>query len=211
MIRLILTLLLLAGCGGGGDSPVNSAQAQAPRPLIVVIGDSITAGYIPGDGARLRLAQDEAYTRELRALGPVITAAVGGATTQAAKVNQLQWLAPLAPDVVVILLGTNDAAQNADRAASLANVSAIAQAWPKARVVIVAPPRWDASLDPWLSAWSVELAGLAKSHRAQFVDAYAASAAGWQCSSEDFHPCEPAHRKMGRMVSDAAQRALVEL
>lgn len=202
---LILAALLLAACGGGGYE----AQAAPARPLFVAIGDSITAAYMPGSGARNRLAPELAYTAELRALGEVVTAAVGGSTTEAAAVNQVYWLAPLRPDVVTILLGTNDAVYSLSRPTALQNVIRIAEAWPGARVVLISPPRWSIKTDPWMTAWSRDLQQLATSRGWQFVDAYAASTAeNWQCSTEDFHPCEPAHRKLGRMVSDAAKRAL---
>lgn len=208
MTRLILiAALLLAACGGGG-SPLPSAEAQAPKPLIVAIGDSITAGYMPGDGARNRLAQDLAYTAELRPLGHFVTAAVGGATTEAARLNQLWWLSPLAPDVVVVMLGTNDAVLGYSREAALANVTTIVQAWPRAKVVLISPPRWDDARDPWMAAWSSDLQRLAQSRGAQFVDGYTASLAGWQCSAEDHHPCADAHRTLGRLVAKAVQDAL---
>lgn len=209
MRRVIcIAALLLSACGGGG-SPLSSAQAQAPKPLIVAIGDSITAGYMPGDGARNRLAQDQAYTAELRPLGQFVTAAVGGATTEAARLNQLWWLSPLSPAVVVVMLGTNDAVLGYSRETALANVTTIVQAWPRAKVVLISPPRWDDARDPWMSAWSADLQRLASASGAQFVDAYAASlAAPWQCSAEDHHPCADAHRQLGRMVATAVQAAL---
>lgn len=210
-MRYLLSLLtaLLASCGGGGDSPLNSSQAQTEaRPLIVVVGDSISAAYMPGDGARNRLAPELAYTKELRAIGPVVTAAVGGATTRDALNNQTYWLAPLAPRVVVILLGTNDAVLGLSREQALANVDAIASAWPGAKVVLVSPPRWSDRADPWMAAWSQDLQRLALQRGARFVDAYRASFAGWQCNPEDGHPCEAGHREMGRMVAAEVQASL---
>lgn len=206
LVAMVL-LALLAACGGGG-APLPAAQAQVPRPVIAVVGDSLSAGYMPGAGARNRLAPELAYTVELRDIGPVVTAAVGGATTQAALSNQVYWLAPVAPQVVVILLGTNDAALNLDRGRSLANVDTIAAAWPGARVVIVSPPRWDEATDPWLAAWAADLQRLALQRGAWYVDAYRASAIGWQCHPDDHHPCADAHRQLGRMVAGAVQSAL---
>lgn len=205
-----LAALLLAACGGGG--PLPAAQADPRPPLIGAFGDSLTACYMAHDGARNLLVPELCYLRELRAIGPVRTAAVGGASTADARANQLHWLEPLPLDVVVILLGTNDAVRNLPREASLANIAAIADRWPLAKVVIVAPPRWDAASDQWMSAWSRDLQRFANARGAQFVDAYAASQVeNWQCSLEDFHPCEQGHRRMGAMVSDAIRHALAKL
>lgn len=179
-----------------------------PRPLIVGIGDSIMAGYMPGDGTRNHLVQAQSFLTELKAIGTVVTAAVGGASTEAAKNNQLYWLAPLRPQVVVIMLGTNDAVFQVDHAISLANVDAMIQAWPSALVVLVSPPRWDSNLDPWLSIWSNNLRAHAALRGVLFVDGFTASAAGWQCHPEDHHPCEPGHRALGNLVANAVRNAL---
>lgn len=204
-----LSAALLSACGGGSDAPLNSSQAQVPKPLIVAVGDSLTAAYMPDGGARLVLDQARSYTAELKPLGRVVTAAVGGSTTEAARTNQLHWLAPLVPDVVVVMLGTNDAAYQLDRTASLANMDAIVTAWPKARVVIVSPPHWDTSTDPWMSGWSQDLKRLAAQRGARFVDVYAESLRRpWQCVTDDHHPCADAHREIGQMVAAAVQAAL---
>ena len=194
---------LLLACGGGG--PIPEARASQPRPLTVVIGDSITAGYIPTAGA-LQLRQDLSYTADLP--GDVITAAVGGASTSAALSGQVEWLRGIPADVVVILLGTNDAAQGVDRAQALDNVRKIAQAWPRARLVIVSPPRWDSSLDAWLAPWSADLRAFADGSGARFVDLYAASRPDWFCHATDRHPCAPAHREMGALIRSSVQGAL---
>lgn len=178
------------------------------KPLIVGIGDSIMAGYMPGDGARNHLVQDKSFLKELKSIGAVITAAVGGATTELAKNNQLYWLAPLNPQVVVIMLGTNDAVYQIDHATSLANVDAMIQKWPSAKVVLVSPPRWDSNLDPWLLTWSNNLRAHALLRNVLFVDGFTASAAGWQCHPEDHHPCEPGHRALGNLVASAVRNAL---
>ncbi|MDI4633283.1 SGNH/GDSL hydrolase family protein [Pelomonas sp. V22] len=194
---------LLLACGGGG--PIPEAKASQPRPLTVVIGDSITAGYIPTAGA-LQLRQDLSYTADLP--GDVVTAAVGGASTSAALSGQVEWLRGIPADVVVILLGTNDAAQGVDRQQALTNVRRIAQAWPRARLVIVSPPRWDQSLDSWLGPWSTDLRAFAEESGARFVDLYAASRSDWFCHPTDHHPCANAHREIGALIRSSVQGVL---
>ena len=156
---IYIAAMLLTGCGGS-PSPIPEAAAATRRPLTVVIGDSITAGYIPTAGV-LQLRQDLSYTADVAQLGDVVTAAVGGASTQAALGTQVPWLRSLPADVLVIMLGTNDAVLKLDRAQALANVGAIANTWPKARLVLVAPPYWDAAAAPWLAAWASDLRALA--------------------------------------------------
>jgi lysophospholipase L1-like esterase len=202
LVLVALAAILLGGCGG--ESP---ASAAVPARRIVVIGDSITAGYMPQGGAVLRLRQDLAYTADLAALGEVYTAAVGGATTEAARFTQPGWLKPIPADVLVVMLGTNDAVLNLDRGAALRNVTAIADVWPQARLVLVSPPGWDAAANPWLDAWSRDLRTLAGQRGARFVDLYSASlTAQWLCHEYDRHPCASGHREMGRLVAEAIKQ-----
>ncbi len=87
-------------------SNVRTAQAQQKLPLVVFLGDSLTAG--------LGLDEDEAYPavleHELRKEGTpirMINAGVSGDTT-AGGLSRLGWLLNQHPDLVVVALGGND-------------------------------------------------------------------------------------------------------
>jgi acyl-CoA thioesterase I len=82
------------------------APAQPATPLVVFLGDSLTAG--------LGLNEDEAYPavveRELRKEGKdvrILNAGVSGDTT-AGGLSRLGWLLGQKPGVVVVALGAND-------------------------------------------------------------------------------------------------------
>lgn len=205
LILCALAIGALSGCGG--SDPVPAAQATTRRPLTVVIGDSLTAGYMPQGQAMLALRQDLSYTQELAQIGDVVTAAVGGAGTREALGAQVPWLRGLPADVLVIALGGNDAVQGQQHVESIARVRAIADAWPKARLVLIAPPRYTADTDLWMGQWAAELRTLANSRGAVFVDLYAASlqAERWYCHPLDRHPCAAAHREMGALVRSAIE------
>lgn len=119
---LLLTLLIptLSACSPDvpDDAPPTARQAlatrpkpapapvQDPTPLVVFLGDSLTAG--------LGLDEGEAYPavveRELRKEGEkvrVLNAGVSGDTT-AGGVSRLGWLLGQKPEVVVVALGAND-------------------------------------------------------------------------------------------------------
>lgn len=210
-IILIAAALALSACGGGGDQPINTAQAQAsqPRRVVLGIGDSIMAGYIPGDGLSQRLAQHESYMRELEALGQVVGAPVGGASTQAALTNQVAWALtpfdpsapPPPPDIVVIMLGTNDAVTGVPRHEALANMRAIVARFPTSVRVIVSPPRWSEPADEWMAPWARDLQALAAETGSRYVDAYTPSLTRpWQCTINNRHPCKAAHREIGALI-----------
>jgi acyl-CoA thioesterase-1 len=106
----------LAACSPASDpaaasAPAVSAATPVPAPvadgpLVVFLGDSLTAGY--------GLAADQAYPilveKSLREEGiPVraLNAGVSGDTT-AGGLARLDWLLSQKPDVVVVGLGAND-------------------------------------------------------------------------------------------------------
>jgi acyl-CoA thioesterase-1 len=89
----------------GRERAAGGRSAEA-RPLVVFLGDSLTAGY--------GLAADEAYPalveRLLAARGlpiAVLNAGVSGDTT-AGGLARLDWLLEGRPDLVVVALGGND-------------------------------------------------------------------------------------------------------
>jgi acyl-CoA thioesterase I len=91
----------------GSPAPAPAAAAPAAAPLVVFLGDSLTAG--------LGLASDQAYpsllARALRDDGipaRVVNAGVSG-DTSAGGLRRLRWLLAQRPAVVVVGLGGNDA------------------------------------------------------------------------------------------------------
>lgn len=95
--------------GRGPAAPPPSVESTTPArgPLVVFLGDSLTAGF--------GLAQDEAFpavvARLLRADGielRVVNAGVSG-DTSAGGLRRLDWVLEQEPDVIVVGLGANDA------------------------------------------------------------------------------------------------------
>jgi acyl-CoA thioesterase-1 len=99
-------------CGGSDPGPPETSaspvgQAVAHRcPLVVFLGDSLTAGYGLGeDQAYPAVVQSALEERNIRIR--IVNAGVSGDTT-AGGVSRLDWLLRQAPDVVVVGLGAND-------------------------------------------------------------------------------------------------------
>jgi acyl-CoA thioesterase-1 len=102
---------------------LSARAAEAPEPVIVALGDSLTAG--------LGLPQDEAFPvvleRRLRAAGhgaKVIDAGVSG-DTAGAGLARLDWAIPADASAVIIELGANDALQGLPPEATKASLEAI--------------------------------------------------------------------------------------
>lgn len=107
MKRVAALLVMLAM--GLVLAPVHRIEASPGAPVIVALGDSLTAG--------LGLPQDQAFPAQLEAAlkargteAKVIDAGVSG-DTAAAALTRLDWALPDDADAVIIELGGNDALQ----------------------------------------------------------------------------------------------------
>ncbi len=128
--------LAIPGCDRGASEPPPAAPppaivpavppvepAAADGPLVVFLGDSLTAGFgLPEDEAFPAVLEGAfaAAGRPIR----VVNAGVSGDTTTGG-LRRLDWLLRQAPDVVVIGLGANDGLRGLDLAATEANLRAI--------------------------------------------------------------------------------------
>lgn len=151
LIWSTLTLGVLVGCGaapdtrpaGMADAPPSSRGAASdatpgppsssavpddsdPRPLVVFLGDSLTAGF--------GLAEDLAFPALVRAElerrgtpARVVNAGVSGDTT-AGGLARLDWLLAQQPDVLVVALGANDGLRGLDLEHTEAKLRAIVAA-----------------------------------------------------------------------------------
>lgn len=105
------------------DDEAKAAAAEAGRPVILALGDSLTAGF--------GLAEEESYPARLqarlRAAGyphRVVNAGVSG-DTSAGGLARLDWLMRQHPNVIILALGANDGLRGIKPAAMRANLAAI--------------------------------------------------------------------------------------
>jgi acyl-CoA thioesterase I len=97
---------LFAAVALGGNSPVVDDASTSRAPLVVFLGDSLTAGL----GVDERQAYPALVADRLTDAGhPVrlINAGVSG-DTSAGGLRRLEWLLAQDPDVIVVGLGAND-------------------------------------------------------------------------------------------------------
>ena len=122
LVLFLLLGLIPAACGPGDRASLPAkAAAPAPRPappapaaaapketepLVVFLGDSLTAGYGLG-GEQAYPALVEKMLEEEGIPIKVLNAGVSGDTT-AGGLSRLDWLLSQKPDVVVVGLGGND-------------------------------------------------------------------------------------------------------
>lgn len=204
---LVAAVLFLAGCGGGGDAPLNEAKGQTPRPLIVAFGDSITAGYMPV-GGYLQLRQDLSYTSELQQIGDVVTLAVGGATSADGLGFQAASFKGIKAAAVTVMFGVNDALKGMSAAQTSDNIDKILATFPGAKRIVIAEPLWSEATRATQAALTEELRIRSLIWGAEFVDLYTPSADLRPYCTADRHPCQDWHRATGSQVAAAVRRAV---
>lgn len=143
---MALLFLLVAGCSVEGPQMSQSEPSEVQRDQIVIVmlGDSLTAGY--------GLAEDQALPavieRRLRAAGhdvALINAGVSGDTTAMALARYRSSVASENADMLVIALGTNDFLSGFPASVARQNLSEIIeQANSDGLDVVIAgiEPRW---------------------------------------------------------------------
>ncbi len=99
-MRALATAMLVIALGAG------TAATACADPVIVALGDSLTAGY--------GVAPDEAYPARLQArlardgfAYRVVNAGVSGDTT-AGGLRRVDWVLRARPEIVIVALGAND-------------------------------------------------------------------------------------------------------
>jgi len=160
ILRALARLLLLAFV-----ALALPASAQTPAPVLLVVGDSISAGYglARGEGwvdlLAARLARDGHRER-------VVNASITGDTTAGGRARLPALLREHRPAVVVIELGGNDALRGGNLDATRANLDAMvtdAQA-AHAKVLLVGmkvPPNYGSA---YARRFEALFADVAKAH-----------------------------------------------
>jgi acyl-CoA thioesterase-1 len=146
------------------------ALAQAAAPVILIVGDSVSAGYglPPGAGWATLLQQrlaDQHYPHG------VVNASISGDTTAGGRARLDALLAQHRPAITVIELGGNDGLRGGSLDAMRANLDAMVVAAQKAgsRVLLVGmqlPPNYGPA---YVQRFAATFADVAKARKAALV------------------------------------------
>jgi acyl-CoA thioesterase-1 len=189
IVRLLLVLALLV---------VPPTHAAAER-VIVVVGDSISAGYGLAAG-QVWVSLLEARLKAERVPYRVINASISGDTTAGGRTRLPALLAAHRPAVVVIELGGNDALRGQPLAATRANLDAMTLAAQAsgAKVLILGlklPPNYGPA---YVREFDALFEAVAKSRKAAFVpylfDGFGEDLAYFQ--SDRIHPTAEAQPRI---------------
>jgi acyl-CoA thioesterase I len=190
---LVLTLLAL------GIVLAGSTRAASAAPVLLVLGDSISAGYglAAGTGWVALLSQrlqKEGYTYT------VINGSISGDTTAGGRTRLPAFLSKNQPAIVIIELGGNDALRGGNLAATRANLETMVTAAQseKAKVLIVGmqlPPNYGPA---YVRDFNALFADVAKAKRVPIVPAFFAGFGDDLAlfQSDRIHPTAEAQAKL---------------
>ena len=216
-----LSMGLAAGCGqgaapppasdAGGDRP-GTGQPSGPKPRIVFLGDSLTAGYgLDADEAFPSLIQGR-----LRAAGldfEVVNAGVSG-DTSAGGLSRIDWSLDGDVQVLVLALGGNDALRGLSTAELERNLGRIIErARGRGVLVILAGMEAPPNLGPaYTSAFRAVYRDLASRHGVAFIpfllDGVAGNAGLNQ--ADGIHPNAAGSKRVADLVWPYVERAARE-
>jgi len=205
------------GCEAGGSAPdavpaaAADGSAPAERPVVLFLGDSLTAGYgLAEEQAFPALVQQRIDAAGLRYR--VVNAGVSG-DTSAGGLRRIDWLLRQPIAVLVLELGGNDMLRGQDLGALAQNLRAIVDATraahPDARVLVAgmrAPPNFGAD---YAGRFEAIYASLARETRAALIPFLLEGVAGDPAltQADGIHPTA----KGQRILADTVWRSLEPL
>ena len=205
---LSIAAALLLGAG-----PPPPPAASPPRPLVVALGDSLTAGY--GLERGLGFApQLQATLRRHGIAATVADAGVSGDTSQAG-LARLGWTLDglgRKPDLVIVELGANDMLRGLDPALTRTNLQSILAELQRRKIpFLIAGMRAAPNLDPgFIARFEAIYPGLAAEYRAPlypfFLDGVAGEAALMQ--GDGLHPTFGGIKTIVTRITPAVKDAL---
>jgi acyl-CoA thioesterase-1 len=175
------------------------ASAQRASPVILLVGDSVSAGYgLPTGSGWATLLQQRLDAQHLRYR--VVNASISGDTTAGGRARLGALLAQHRPAITIIELGGNDGLRGGSLDAMRDNLDAMTSAAQKAgsRVLLIGirvPPNYGAAYGERFAATYGEIARARKAALVPFLfDGFAENDSMFQ--PDRIHPLAAAQAKM---------------
>jgi acyl-CoA thioesterase-1 len=175
------------------------ASAQRASPVILLVGDSVSAGYgLPTGSGWATLLQQRLDAQHLRYR--VVNASISGDTTAGGRARLGALLAQHRPAITIIELGGNDGLRGGSLDAMRDNLDAMTSAAQKAgsRVLLIGirvPPNYGAAYGERFAATYGEIARARKAALVPFLfDGFAENDSMFQ--PDRIHPLAGAQAKM---------------
>jgi acyl-CoA thioesterase-1 len=189
------------------------ASPPAERPLLLALGDSLTAGYGLDQGLGFA-PQLEAVLRRHGIAAEVVDGGVSGDTTEAGKAR-LGWTLDgleRKPDLVILELGANDMLRGLSPSLTEANLDAMLAELKRRQIpVLLTGMRAAPNLDPaYIARFEAIYASLARKHGVAiypfFLDGVAAQQGMVQ--ADGMHPTFEGVKRIVTGITPSVKRAL---
>jgi acyl-CoA thioesterase-1 len=215
---MLASLVMAAACGRetppAAEPPLTRAPREdaAPRPRVVVLGDSLTAGY----GLDAGEAYPSLVQQRLREAGldvDIVNAGVSG-DTSAGGLRRLDWSLEGGANVLVVALGGNDALRGLSTGELRRNLAAIIERARQRRVTVVlagmeAPPNLGRA---YTASFRQVYRDLAAEYRIALIPFLLDGVAGRPALNQAdlIHPNAEGARRIAAVVWPFVERALRE-
>jgi len=208
-ISPLALIFLLCSCGQKPAPPPETSSAPPPastapvdnRPVIIALGDSITAGF----GVEYGSGWPELLQKQLDSAGykyRVVNAGVSG-DTSAGGLSRLDALLGLRPRILILELGGNDGLRGTPASSTRANLEEIIVTTQKAdATVLLAGMTLPGNYGPhYIAEFEKMYADLAAKHRLTLIPFRLESIAGGKGTDglmqrDGLHPSAEGHRRL---------------
>jgi acyl-CoA thioesterase-1 len=237
MIRILYTIvatsvLLLSACGRESSTEVNTEAerkidvpvspptpdsadnevVQPDRPVVLYLGDSITAGYgLDPELAFPAILQTRADSSDLDVL--MVNGGLSGETS-AGGLRRIDWMLRQRVDVLVLELGGNDGLRGIDLSSTRDNLQGIIdrtrEAWPESRIIVAGmmmPPNLGVD---YTTAFRDLYPALAEANDALLVPFLLEGVGGVEgmMQGDGIHPTAAGHQEIANLLWPYVLRAL---
>jgi acyl-CoA thioesterase-1 len=133
---LLSALFAIATPSTSGAVESSSTQVDTAKPVILILGDSISAEYgLQRDSGWVKLL--EGRLREQHYDYPIVNASISGETTSGGRARIDELIGRLKPAIVIVELGGNDALRGLALATTQENLAAIVTTSQKAHASVL--------------------------------------------------------------------------
>jgi acyl-CoA thioesterase-1 len=211
---MVLCIWLLTGCDR--KEPIE-VETEPEQPVfmgtILAIGNSLTEGYGLGEAD----AYPALLQQRLLADGhryKVINAGISGETTSGLR-SRIDWAITLAPDIVIIETGANDALRGIDPALIKGNIEAVILSLKKRNIpIVLAGMRIYKNLGPgYANTFESIYPDLAKTHNLIYMPFFLKDVAGNPGLNlqDGMHPTTEGYRIISNNITPYVVEAITQL
>lgn len=185
-------------------------SANAKDQIVVIIGDSLTAGYGIEKSKAYPALLETQFKKQFPQL-QIKNAGVSGATS-ASAIKRLKWMLKLKPEVMILALGANDGLRGFPAKTTYTNLEQAILLAQKNNIKVIlagmqAPPNYG---EKYTKEFAKVFVDLSKKHQIQLIPFLLKDVAGEKKYNQEdgIHPNEEGHQKMASTIEPYLKKYL---